>query len=149
MSETFPTEIRIGGQLKRKDFKRFVGSIIKGGYYLAWDTLIDKIDNQKDLLNMLDRYNHLVLTDPSASWGCMTFVEDMCCELGLYYEKFVAPHDEYPGELIYYPNRKLFLCDGDGKPYILFEEMLDLLNKGTDALYQAIQLPIIPEFQIV
>lgn len=87
MSDRFPTEIQLGGKLRRKDIDGLLEAIEQDGAGFEWGDPANRPESEEDIVDGLDENGWLVLCDDSASCGEFLEIETYCRKYGIAYHR--------------------------------------------------------------
>jgi len=99
MSDRFPTQIEIGGRLKRSLLPGLMKVINEEGLQNVWGNGIQPITTEAELLQCVED-KHLYLCDDERSWGEFPDLERFLVENDIAFDRSHSPRYECSGELV-------------------------------------------------
>lgn len=96
MSDRFPAEITIGGDIKRSLIEGLIGAICGDGASLGWGEAPFEPKDEKELLEGFTSF--LILKDEEARYGQFDEIEGFCRENGIAYDRHSDGYCEYDPE---------------------------------------------------
>ena len=99
MSDRFPTQIRIGGAVKREVIPSLIDAINTEGLQDIWGNTLPTIKSEESLLEHVEE-GHLIFRDDDRSWGEFPELEEFLVEKKIAFNRYHSPRYETSGELV-------------------------------------------------
>ena len=140
MSDRFPTQIQIGGNVSRNLLPALMKAINEEQLQNAWGNGIQPIATEEQLLDCIED-DHLYLCDDERAWGEFTDLERFLVEKKIAFDRSHGPRYEYSGELVLFrPGMEApacAICNDSGTLLVEIEEV----QKARDMLKACHTLP--------
>jgi hypothetical protein len=100
MAERFPTEISIGGTIKKEQIQALIDQINSEDLQHNWGSYCDRIETEEDLLKHKNDEGILWFCTESQVWGEFPDLEAFLVEQNISFNRHHSPRYEYHGELL-------------------------------------------------
>jgi len=136
MSDRFPTQITIGGKIKKALLPHLIDRINRQQLQPEYRSDLPPIESETHLLQYKNREGLLFFCREEQSWGRFADLEKFLVEKGIAFDRHHSPRYEYPGELAQFRTGmrapQVGIADDDGALLIdvfSLQEIRDMLKK--------------------
>ncbi len=150
MSDRFPAEITIGGNIPRRLLDELAGMIASEGVSLDWQYTLDNAAVREAIEAAAAKGETVRFTDDEACYGQFEDLENWLTNHGINFDRHGDARYEYDGENAYGRGRKrpvIVNADQSGHPQTSIEEVRKILTSQAPAdrkLSQIAKLVAIP-----
>jgi hypothetical protein len=130
MSDRFPCEITIGGNISRRLLDKLAETIASEGVSIDWQYALDKAAVRKAIESAAARGQTVRFTDDEACYGQFEDLEGWLTSHGIDFDRHSDARYEYDGENVYGRGRKrpvVMNSDQSGKDMVNAEEVRKVL----------------------
>ena len=130
MSDRFPAEITIGGNIPRRLLDELAGMIASEGVSIDWQYAMDKAAVRAAIEAAAARCETVRFTDDEACYGQFEDLENWLTSHGIDFDRHSDARYEYDGENAYGRGRKrpvTMKADQSGKDLVSAEEVRNIL----------------------
>lgn len=130
MSDRFPAEITIGGDIPRRLLNELAGMIASEGVSLDWQYVLDQPAVREAIEAAAAKGETVRFTDDEACYGQFEELESWLTRHGIDFDRHGDARYEYDGENAYGRGRKrpvIMNADQSGDPQVSIEEVRNIL----------------------
>lgn len=132
MSDRFPGDITIGGDIPRRLLDSLAEIIASEGVSIDWQYTLDKAAVRAAIEDAVAHKETVRFTDDEACYGGFEALEDFLVEHGIHFDRHSDARYEYDGENAYYRGVRVIamLAGQNSDPLVRCQDILKILGRS-------------------